>query len=447
MFGSIVFVAILLGSQVVHAQVQRVGGTLVLADTAAGRRPNECLTVRNNGELVEAACVNTAVDRQFTPGRTASGIDVVFVERQFGAAQAARLVGVEPCLGFTGTQFRTEDCNAANFRPVIFQNGQLREANGGACVGGVNGASEIIASSDGANCAVFGQTVVQRTLDNAGTPAPNSPPPAQAPPPPAQAPPPAPPAPTPPVPGPPTSAPPATGGGGVQRVGGTLVLADTAAGRRPNECLTVRNNGELVEAACVNTAVDRQFTPGRTAAGADVVFVERQFGAAQAARLVGVEPCLGFTGTQFRVEDCNAANFRPVVFQNGQLREAGGNACVGGVNGASEIIASNDGGSCAVFRQTVVQRTVDNAGTPAVVGGAVAGTRPGRGRPGRGANFTGTRRLRQARSSDFVGARRTRQQKQALAAAAREQTLAARSKPSIGYSRGAAFGNPGPARR
>ncbi|TFL05058.1 hypothetical protein BDV98DRAFT_589786 [Pterulicium gracile] len=228
----------------------------------------------------------------------------------------------------------------------------------------------------------------------------------------------------------------------VQHVGGTLVLADTAAGRRPNECLTVRNNGELVEAACVNTAVDRQFTPGRTAASVDVVFVERQFDAAQAARLVGVEPCLGFTGTQFRVEDCNAANFRPVVFQNGQLREANGGACVGGVNGASEIIASADGANCAVFQQTVVQRTLDNAGTPAA--GGVAALKPGRGRGGRVTNFTGNRRLRQARS-DFVGARRTRQQKQA--AAARAQTFAARNKPSIGYSRGAAFGNSGPARR
>ncbi|KAL0064809.1 hypothetical protein AAF712_008206 [Marasmius tenuissimus] len=390
------------------AAITRTGGTVTLADNAVPIPGNECITFRNNGEIVEAACVAAAVDRQVTPATLPSGQAVLFVERQFGQAQAARLVGKEPCVGFNGTHFRAEDCNALSAAQIVTLDNQGQLVAGAACSSGVNGAAEMTVAVNGGNCATYKSTVVQRTLDNAGTPAPDAAPAGN---------------------GqggqqqnnqggqqqnnqggqqqnnrggqrgnnrggqrqnnqaanqnpnnqantgnaPPASngaapAAPAGGNAAVTRNGGTLVLADDAVPIPGNECITFRNNGEMVEAACVNTAVDRQITPGTSASGQSVLFVERQFGAAQAARLVGVQPCVGFNGTHFRAEDCNAfsANgVQAVTFENGQLVVAGSNVCSSGVDGAAQLTVSLDGTNCATFTSTTVQRTLDNAGTPA----------------------------------------------------------------------------------
>ncbi|KAL0580125.1 hypothetical protein V5O48_001901 [Marasmius crinis-equi] len=371
------------------AAVTRTGSTINLADNAVPIPGNECITFRNNGEIVEAACVAAAVDRQVTPGTLPSGQAVLFVERQFGQAQAARLVGKEPCVGFNGTHFRAEDCNALSANQIVTLDNQGQLVAGAACSSGVNRAAEMTVAVNGGNCATYKSTVVQRTLDNAGTPAPAAPAaPAgnnqaatpknnsqaatpntnnqaatpknnnQAAQNPNQA----------NAGNGATPAAPAGGNAAVTRNGDTLVLADDAVPIPGNECITFRNNGEMVEAACVNTAVDRQITPGTTASGQSVLFVERQFGAAQAARLVGVQPCVGFNGTHFRAEDCNAfsANgVQAVTFENGQLVVAGTQVCSNGVDRAAQLTVSLDGTGCATFTGTTVQRTLDNAGTPA----------------------------------------------------------------------------------
>lgn len=126
--------------------------------------------ILSSGEIVEAACVNTAVDRQITPGTTASGQSVLFVERSFGAAQAQRLVGLQPCIGFNGTHFRAEDCNALSATGVqavtLDNNGQLVVAGSAVCSDGVSAISELTVSVNGSGCTSFTSTTVRRTLDN-----------------------------------------------------------------------------------------------------------------------------------------------------------------------------------------------------------------------------------------------------------------------------------------
>ncbi|KAJ7578680.1 hypothetical protein C8J56DRAFT_968767 [Mycena floridula] len=74
------------------AVVTRTGSTVILTDTTAKFAGPECITFRNNGEIVEAACVDSAVDRQITPATNSAGAAVLLVERSFGAAQAPSLV-------------------------------------------------------------------------------------------------------------------------------------------------------------------------------------------------------------------------------------------------------------------------------------------------------------------------------------------------------------------
>ncbi|KAE9383832.1 hypothetical protein BT96DRAFT_982432 [Gymnopus androsaceus JB14] len=99
--------------------------------------------------------------------------------------------------------------------------------------------------------------------------------------------------------------------------------------RKPLEKLICPYAGDLVEAACVDTSVDRQITPATNTAGTSVLLIERQYGAAQAASLVGVTPCIGFNGTDFVAQDCDTMT-APVTFVSGEL--VAGTACSTGVN-------------------------------------------------------------------------------------------------------------------
>ncbi|KAJ7493962.1 hypothetical protein FB451DRAFT_1020583 [Mycena latifolia] len=152
------------------AAVTRTGGTINLADNT-GVAGEQCITFRNNGEIVEAACVTTAVDRQLTPGTTAAGLPVLLVERSFGAAQAAALVGVTPCVGFNGTDFLASDCNALTADTAVTLSAAGELVAGAACSTGVDALSQLTVSTSGAGCATYTSTVVTRTVDNAGTPA------------------------------------------------------------------------------------------------------------------------------------------------------------------------------------------------------------------------------------------------------------------------------------
>jgi hypothetical protein len=86
------------------------------------------------GEMVDAACVNTAADRQVTPSTSASGANVLLVQRSFDAGFRADLVGKQACVGFNGTTFKAVDCNAAGTQFVSLVGGQL--TSGTACQSG-----------------------------------------------------------------------------------------------------------------------------------------------------------------------------------------------------------------------------------------------------------------------------------------------------------------------
>ncbi|KAK0649806.1 hypothetical protein B0T16DRAFT_290678, partial [Cercophora newfieldiana] len=96
------------GSTVVPQAVQRGATTLVLKEVN-GVPGNECLTSRNNGEIVDAACVNTAADRQLTPSKL-NGADVLLVQRTFSNGFRPDLVGKVACVGLNGSHFRAEGC-------------------------------------------------------------------------------------------------------------------------------------------------------------------------------------------------------------------------------------------------------------------------------------------------------------------------------------------------
>ncbi|RWA12898.1 hypothetical protein EKO27_g2192 [Xylaria grammica] len=83
------------------------GATLVLKEVG-GVLGNECLTFRNNGEIVDAACVNEAADRQITPA-TINGELALHVQRDFSAGFRADLVGVQAIelVSFTDGGLRT----------------------------------------------------------------------------------------------------------------------------------------------------------------------------------------------------------------------------------------------------------------------------------------------------------------------------------------------------
>ncbi|KAH8683920.1 hypothetical protein BGZ61DRAFT_394236, partial [Ilyonectria robusta] len=134
------------------------GQTLVFFEVN-GVPGNECLTFRNNGEIVDAACVNTAIDRQITP-TTLNGQNVLRVQRTFTAGFRPDLVNVEACVGFNGTAFRAEDCNAQGIEFVTFNNGELT-ASGGACASGHDDLAQVTVDTTGNTCATFTTTVVQ----------------------------------------------------------------------------------------------------------------------------------------------------------------------------------------------------------------------------------------------------------------------------------------------
>lgn len=134
-------------------------GQTVVFTEINGIPGNECLTFRNNGEIVDAACVNTAADRQVTPS-TVNGQSALQVQRTFTAGFRPDLVDVQACMGFNGTHFRAEDCNAQGVEPVTFQNGQL-VASGGACASGHDDLAQMTVDTTGAQCATYTTTNVQ----------------------------------------------------------------------------------------------------------------------------------------------------------------------------------------------------------------------------------------------------------------------------------------------
>ncbi|KAF2628874.1 hypothetical protein BU25DRAFT_22997 [Macroventuria anomochaeta] len=144
------------------------------------------------------------------------------------------------------------------------------------------------------------------------------------------------------------------GNGALQRGRQTLVLKEVG-GVAGNECLTFRNNGEIVDAACVNTAADRQLTPS-TLTGADVLAVQRSFSNGFRPDLVNTQACVGFNGTHFKALDCADNNLDPVSFQNGQLVSASG-ACQSGHDNAAQITVDPSGQSCAQLTSMTVQPT------------------------------------------------------------------------------------------
>jgi hypothetical protein len=121
-----------------------------------------------------------------------------------------------------------------------------------------------------------------------------------------------------------------------------------------------KNPGEIVEAACVTTAVDRQITPGANGAGLPILFVERSFGATQAAPLVGVDPCIGFNGTDFLATDCANLSAATAVTLSAADELVAGTACSTGVDGISQLTISTTGTGCTTYTSTVVQRVIDN---------------------------------------------------------------------------------------
>lgn len=87
------------------------------------------------GEVVNAACVNEAADRQVTPSKK-GGVDVLLVQRGFTDGFRPDLVGVQACLGLTGSLFRAVDCNGEDELASLVD-GELKTPSG-ACQSGHN---------------------------------------------------------------------------------------------------------------------------------------------------------------------------------------------------------------------------------------------------------------------------------------------------------------------
>lgn len=138
-------------------------------------------------------------------------------------------------------------------------------------------------------------------------------------------------------------------GGGNQAADGQTVVFTEIGGVPGNECLTFRNNGEIVDAACVNEAADRQLTPDGNS-----LRVQRTFTAGFRPDLVDVQACVGFNGTHFRAEDCNAQGIELVTFSNGELRASGG-ACASGHDDLAQMTVDAAGNTCATYTTTNVQ--------------------------------------------------------------------------------------------
>jgi len=142
-----------------NGQVQHGQQTLVF-DEVNGVPGNSCLTFRNNGEIVDAACVNAAADRQITPSKL-GGADVLLVQRGFSNGFRPDLVGVQACVGNNGTHFLALPCNGLR-DPVAFDGTNIRSASG-ACQSGHDAAAQVTVDPNGQNCATFRTTVVAPT--------------------------------------------------------------------------------------------------------------------------------------------------------------------------------------------------------------------------------------------------------------------------------------------
>ncbi|CAK7214531.1 hypothetical protein SEUCBS140593_002213 [Sporothrix eucalyptigena] len=132
------------------------GQTIVLFEVN-GVPGNECLTFRNNGEIVDAACVDDSSDRQITPD-TINGQSVLRVQRTFTADFRPDLVGVQACIGFNGTDFKAVDCNGA--QPVVFTGGELRTSDGAVCASGHDDIAQLTIDTTGTTCATYTVTDV-----------------------------------------------------------------------------------------------------------------------------------------------------------------------------------------------------------------------------------------------------------------------------------------------
>ena len=107
----------------------------------------------------------------------------------------------------------------------------------------------------------------------------------------------------------------------------------------------------MVDAACVNTAADRQITPSTDASGNSVLLVQRTFTAGFRPDLVGVQACVGSNGTDFLAQDC-ATSTNLVTFSGGQLKA--GTACASGHDGAALLTVDDTGTTCATYTTTTV---------------------------------------------------------------------------------------------
>ncbi|KAJ4388210.1 hypothetical protein N0V93_008817 [Gnomoniopsis smithogilvyi] len=138
------------------------GATTLVFKEDGGVPGNECLTFRNNGEIVDAACVDTAADRQITPS-TLNGQNVLLVQRSFTAGFRADLVGKQACVGNNGTTFLAQDCaTATDFVTFDDASGQLVSA-AGACQSGHDDAAQLTIDTTGKNCATLTTTSVTAT--------------------------------------------------------------------------------------------------------------------------------------------------------------------------------------------------------------------------------------------------------------------------------------------
>lgn len=116
-----------------------------------------------SGEIVDAACVNEAADRQITPS-TLNGANVLLVQRSFTAGFRPDLVDVQACVGFNGTTFRAEDCAADGIELVSFDEATSQlVASGGACQSGHDDAAQLTVDETGQNCATLTTTTVTPT--------------------------------------------------------------------------------------------------------------------------------------------------------------------------------------------------------------------------------------------------------------------------------------------
>jgi hypothetical protein len=103
--------------------------------------------------MVDAACVLTAIDRQIIPSTTDTGVSVLLIARSFGAGFRDDLIGKQPCVGFNGTDFKAEDCNAVGTQFVALVDGELRSAR--ACDSGHDGKAQLTVDTTGETCAKF----------------------------------------------------------------------------------------------------------------------------------------------------------------------------------------------------------------------------------------------------------------------------------------------------